>query len=258
LRREAGFGGVIVAALGALSDAREVDEEPLAVQCIAAGCDLLLGADDSASVVRALRLAQADRTISDEAVRQSCARVDERAMWADSRRPAASATLDDVLWARRLADASVHAQTGTAPALTSPAELMVVDDNPSRIEPVGRAIQATLAQLGIALRLVDAPSPESRSPVVIALFGDIRIGLGFDTFSDGALERVMLTCRQMERSARDVTTVHFTPPDFGAALAGAPSVVCAWSGTRAMEEAAARWLARGGAPAASERRALTA
>jgi len=249
LRDDAGFEGVIVAPLGAIADERGEDEEPIAVACIAAGCDLLLGADDTAAVVRALRIAQQDGAFDAEAVRASCARVEQRAAWADVSRPGRDATLDDVLWARRLADASVHAQAGRAYALTSPVDVIVVDDDPQRIEPAGGALRETLTKLNVDVRAVDAPSADSRGAVVVALFGDLRIALGFDTFSDGALARVADVCERARRAARDVIVVHFTPPDFGRALAFAPNVACAWSGTRAMEEGAARWLARG--PAAT-------
>jgi beta-glucosidase len=245
LRDETGFDGVIVAPLGAIADDRSEDEEPIAVACIAAGCDLLLGADDTPAVVRALRLAQNAGAFDAETIRASCTRVEQRTAWADVSRPGREATLDDALWARRLADASVHAQRGSTYALTSPVDVVIVDDDPRRIEPAGAALRDTLAKLNLDVRAVDAPAGDSRGPIVVALFGDLRIGLGFDTFSDGALARVADVCERANRAARDVIVVHFTPPDFARSLAFAPTVVCAWSGTRAMEEAAARWLARG-------------
>jgi hypothetical protein len=82
----------------------------------------------------------------------------------------------------------------------------------------------------------------------VLLNGARRIALGFETFSDGAVARVADICSRAERSARDVVVVHFTPPDFVSALECAPVAICAWNGTRAMEEAVARWLVRGGAP----------
>lgn len=245
LREDAGFDGVIVAPLGAIADERGEDEEPLAVACLAAGCDLLLGADDTPAVVRALRLAQNDRAFDAETVRASCARVEQRAAWADVSRPGREATLDDALWARRLADASVHAQQGRTYALSSPVDVIVVDDDPRRIEPAGAALRETLAKLDLDVRAVDAPGGDARGAIVVALFGDLRIALGFDTFSDGALARVLDVCERAKRSARDVIVLHFTPPAFVRSLSAASTVVCAWSGTRAMEEAAARWLARG-------------
>ena len=244
LRDDAGFDGVICAALGAVADQRGVDEEPLAVSALAAGCDLLLGADDIESVVRVLRLAQERGALDAEAIRESCMRVDRRAAWADARQAARAATLDDALWARRLADASVHLQAGRAHALVAPVDLIVVDDDPPRVEPAGSALRDTLEKLDLDVRCVTAPSPDVRGPVVVALFGDLRIALGFDTFSDGAIARVREACERARLASRDAIVVHFTPPDFARSLSGAPAVVCAWSGTRAMEEAAARWLAR--------------
>jgi beta-glucosidase len=250
LRADAGFDGVIAAPVGAMADERGEDEDPIAVACLAAGCDLLLGVDDTPAVVRALRLACNDGTLDSERVRASCARLDYRAAWADTSRPGRDATLDDALWARRLADASVHVQQANRVPLRTPVELVVVDDDPPRIEPAGSVLLATLAKLDVDARSMPAPSPDVRGTVMVALFGDRRIGLGFDTFSDGALARVRDVCAHAQRAARDVIVVHFTPPDFVRSLVGlvglvdAPVIVCAWSGTRAMEEAAARWLAR--------------
>lgn len=244
LRNDAGFDGVIAAPLGALADERNEDEEQLALACLTAGCDLLLGANDTADVVRALRLAESRGSLEAESIRASCARIDARAAWADVSRPGREATLDDALWARRIADAAVHAQAGHAHALTSPADVIVIDDDPPRLERAGTALRETLGKLDFDVRDVAAPSPGMRGPVVIVLIGDRRIGFGFDTYSDGALARVRDACASAERAARDAVVVHFTPPDFARSLNGVPAIVCAWSGTRAMEEAAARWLAR--------------
>ena len=240
LRDDAAFDGVIVARLEAMATQRNEDEETLAMSCVAAGCDLLLGVEDAPSVVHALRLAQERGAFGAERVRESCARIERRALWADVGTPGREPTLDDALWARRAADAAVHAQRGRAAALTAPVDLIVVDDDPPRFEPVGTALRETLVKLGVDVRAVDAPSPTARGPVVIALFGDRRLALGFESYSDGALSRVRQLCEHAARAARDAIVVHFTPPEFERSIAGAPVVMCAWLGTRAMEEAAAR------------------
>jgi hypothetical protein len=202
-----------------------------------------LGSEEPVDVIRALRSAATRGLLNGEGTYASYARIDARARWAAGG-GGPGMTLDDALWARRVADAAVHAQRGRTHALTSPVDVIVIDDDPRRDEPVGVAVRAMLEKLGIDVRDVREPSTDSRGSIVVLLSGDRRIALGFDTFSDGALARVAEMCTRAERSARDVTVVHFTPPDFVAALGFAPNVVCAWSGTRAMEEAAARWLAR--------------
>ncbi len=245
LRNDAGFGGVIVAPIGALADERGEDEEQLAIACLVAGCDLLLGAEDTTDVVRALRHAQERGAFDAATVHASCHRIDARAEWAAVAHGGREATLDDAMWARRMADSAVLLQRGCIHALVPPVDVIVVDDDPPRVERAGMAFCEMLVKLDVEVREVCEPSADSRGSVVIALAGDRRIALGFDTFSDGALVRVRDVCDRAKRSARDVIAVHFTPPDFGGALCDAPAVVCAWSGTRAMEEAAARRLVRG-------------
>jgi beta-glucosidase-like glycosyl hydrolase len=246
LRNDAAFDGIIAAPICEAAELLDVDEHDLAVECLSAGCDLLLGSDEPLDVIRALRSAMTTGVLDAERVRASYGRIEARANWSAGAGGLA-VTLDDALWARRVADTAVHAQRGRAHALVSPIDVIVIDDDPRRAEPFGTALRAILAKLDRDTRDVHEPSPDSRGPIVVLLAGDRRISLGFDTFSGGALSRIADICGRAERSARDVTVVHFTPPDFSSALDCAPTVVCAWSGTRAMEEAAARWLARGGA-----------
>lgn len=247
LRNSARFDGVIAARLDIVSELRDEDEDATAIACVAAGCDLLLGADDIRAVVQALRQAQTRNALHTEEVRASVARVDRRARWADiGDGTMREATLDDALWARRVADDAVHVQRGHPHALVNPVDVIIVDDDPPRIEPAGTALVETLQRLDVDVRRAGTPAPDSRGSVVIALIGDRRLSLGFDTFSDGALARVRDAFTRAERAARDVIVVHFTPPELASAFDGIGCVACAWSGTRAMEEAAARWLARGG------------
>jgi hypothetical protein len=247
LRNEARFDGIIAVPISAAAELLNADEHELAVECVGAGCDLLLGSEEPLDVIRALRAAASRGLLNAEDIRASYGRIEARANWSDGA-GGRGTTLDDALWARRVADAAVHAQSGRAHALVSPVDVIVIDDDPPRTEPFGRAVRAILAKLDLEVRDVEQPSADGRGPVVVLLAGERRISLGFETFSDGARARIAEICSRAERSARDVTVVHFTPPEFSAALYCAPTVVCAWSGTRAMEEAAARWLARGGAP----------
>lgn len=244
LRNETGYDGVIVALLESVATLRSQDEEHLAIACISAGCDLLLGCEDVTAVVRELRRAQDRGAFDASRVGESCLRVERCAMWADVSQAGRDPTLDDALWARRAADAAVHIQRGRAHALQSPVDVIVVDDDPMRIEPAGTALRETLVKLHLDVREANEPSPDARGPVVVALVGDQRIALGFERYSDGAIARVREACARTHRASRDSIVVHFAPPEYGAGLEFAPALVCAWSGTRAMEEAAARWLAR--------------
>ncbi len=249
LRHEVGFTGVIVAPVGAVADQMHEDEEPIAVAALAAGADLLLGLEEPDAVERAVAAALRGGDLDADALRASIARLEERASWSDPRRRGRDATLDDALWARRAADASVHTQRGRVVPLMDPVDVIVIDDDPPRRVPAGHALIETLQRLGHDARRVAAPTGTSRAPVLVALFGDRRLALGFDVHSDGALARVGELVARAEAQARDVIVVHFTPAELAATLGGWPNLVCGWSGTRAMEEAVARWLSRGGGSA---------
>jgi hypothetical protein len=248
LRHDVGFDGVICAAIGACADALGVDEDALSVDAMAAGCDLLLGVDDVDAVVRALDRASASGRVSRAHVDDALLRVAGRAQWSASGGQARTIILDDLLWARRIADAAVEIQRGVVPALRQPLELVVVDDDPPRYTAAGASLQDALTALGADVeRDTSLSTGASRGTMVVALFGDLRIGLGFETFSDGAMVRVHDVVARATAAARDTIVVHFTPPVFGTAFADLPAtaVLSAWSGTRAMEEAAARRLVNG-------------
>jgi len=111
--------------------------------------------------------------------------------------------------------------------------------------PAGLALIETLQRLGHDARREARPNGAHRGPVLVALFGDRRLALGFDVHSDGAHARVSEVVARTEAQARDVIVVHFTPAELASTMTAWPNVVCGWSGTRAMEEAVARWLSRG-------------
>jgi beta-glucosidase-like glycosyl hydrolase len=244
LREVVGFEGVIVAPVGMVADAQHEDEEPLAVAALAAGADLLLGLEEPLAVEHAVRAALRAGQLDADALAGSAARIAQWAAWADPRVGGRAVTLDEALWARRAADAAVLGQRGRAFPLRDPIELVVVDDDPPRRVPAGTVLAETLAQLGHDVRRVGAPSGDSRGTVLVALFGDRRLALGFERHSDGALARVDEALARADAQARDALVVHFTPPEQVAGMEAWPVLVCGWSGTRAMEEAVARWCAR--------------
>lgn len=242
LRDRVGFNGVIAVELAALAAACNRDEEEVALAAVAAGCDLLLGAEDTPAVVRALRLAVTRGQLSAEQVRASSVRVESWAAWS-SGGATVDPTLDDVLWARRAADSAVHLQRGTLPVLRQPIEVVVLDDDPPRIEPAGTGLLETFDRLSLSAARADAPVAGGRGTIVAAVFGDRRIALGFDAYSDVLVQRLHELERRAHAASRDLIVAHFTPPEYGAALHGASPLLCAWSGTRAMEEATARCIA---------------
>ncbi len=245
LRHTVGFSGVIIAPVGAVADQLHEDEEPIAVAALSAGADLLLGLEEPDAVERAIAAALRQGTLDRDALDTAAARVRAWADWCDPRRGGRPLTLEDALWARRAADAAVHTQRGQVVALLDPVEVVVVDDDPPRRVPAGHVLIETLQRLDHEARRVASPTGTIRGPVVVALFGDRRLALGFDIHSDAALARVSEVVARAEAQARDVIVVHFTPAELAAALPAWPTLVCGWGGTRAMEEAVARWLSRG-------------
>jgi hypothetical protein len=92
---------------------------------------------------------------------------------------------------------------------------------------------------------VDAFAPDGRAPAVVAYFAANAPEAGAD-----AGGRVRAAVRAAADAGRPVTVLHFGHPRSAPEAEGA-AVVCAWSGDRAMQQAAARWLlARRGAPVA--------
>jgi beta-glucosidase-like glycosyl hydrolase len=244
LREEAGFTGVIIAPVGMVADQRHEDEEPLAVSALAAGADLVLGIEECAAVERALSEAVRAHVLDPDALHQSAARVATWTSWSDPRVAGRAVMLDDALWARRAADQAVQVQRGRLFALMDPVDVIVVDDDPPRRTPAGAALVETLTRLGHDAQRVTVPTPNARGPVVLALFGDRRLALGFERHSDGALSRVAALVADCAARGRDAVVVHFTPPELAQGLEACPTLVCGWSGTRAMEEAVARRFAR--------------
>jgi beta-glucosidase len=155
------------------------------------------------------------------------------------RRPSAT----DVAWGAQLADRVVHQLRGSTRKIGSVAEMLVIDDDlggpyppPSR-EPLMHALAAGGAQV----RRVDEPR-NSGDGTVIALFGDYRSWKGKPGYSEDAVSRVS----RAATAAPNATVVQFSHPRLASELPDVPNLVCAWGGESAMQQAAARWLLRGG------------
>jgi hypothetical protein len=115
--------------------------------------------------------------------------------------------------------------------------LTIVDDDiggpyppPSR-EPFVAALRAA----GLDVSVDEQTSPAT---AVIALFGDIRGWKGRPGYSAPTLARL----GTLVDASPGAVVVQFSHPRLAASLPGA-TVVCAWGGEPAMQEAAARWLA---------------
>lgn len=243
LRQQLRFDALVVTdamIMEGLTSGRE--EGDTAVQAINAGCDLLLYPNDLEGVAAALHEALDDLMLDAEVLRQAIRRRLKWAQWAsppnEYRKPAAT----DVAWGAQLAERTVHVVRGEMPALDRQISLMVVDDDfggpyppPSR-DP----FTAELRSEGVQSVPV-TPGVVGPGPLIIALFGDVRGWKGFVGYSNGARETVARACE-----GREATVVAFGHPRFAEQLPAKATVLSAWCGDRAMQEAAARVLVRNG------------
>jgi beta-glucosidase len=246
LRREMGFDGLIA------SDALDMDgvlaagtETEVAVRAVAAGCDALLAPADATAVARALDLATQRGTLDPARARDALERRDRWALWAQPS-GARETTLDDVMWARQVADRTVRLLSGALPAIGDAVELVEVDDDRGGPWPVPSRefFAATLQALHVDAGVVSMPTPHTRVPVVVAAYADTIAWKGVAGFSADAAARVERVVAAAREARRDVIVVAFSHPRHAARFAEGTNVVCAWGGDRTMQEAAARTIVR--------------
>ena len=246
LRNELQFDGLIA------SDALEMDgllaagpEQEVAVRAIAAGCDVLLSPMDIAGTARALDRALHDGTLNAERARDALARRDRWALWARPS-PGRAMTIEDVMWARQVADRSITLLRGTLPRLGEAVEIVEVDDDalgpwavPSRAK-----FAETLRDLDVDAPVVTAPTSNTRVPVLIAAYADVVAWKGTAGFSAESIARIERAIEAAAARNRETLVVLFSHPRNANPLAGALNVLCAWGGEGAMQEAAARRIVR--------------
>jgi beta-glucosidase len=245
LRQQLRFDGLIVTdALIMEGVLAGQSEGEAAVRALRAGCDLLLYPTDLKAVAAALEAAVKSRALDAEQVRQSVRRRMKWAQWVsppnDYRRPSTT----DTAWGAQLADRVVHVVHGRPAAVRGRVDVLVVDDDvggpyppPSRAPFVN-----ALGVGGAEVRRVESATGDSGTPLVVALFGDIRSWKGRPGYSEASRAAVRAACAAARGSARDVTVVQFSHPRLAAEIADAPAVLSAWGGDAVMQEAAARWL----------------
>jgi beta-glucosidase-like glycosyl hydrolase len=245
LRGELRYDGLIVAeAAGATAARRGGGEGDSVVAAVRAGCDLVLAPHDLHEVLTALEDANDAGALDLDALETSRAR---RRFWADWAAPRAmrEPTLDDVLWARQVADLLVHPVRGVVPALDASPEVVVLDDavRGPWAPPAGAPLLEALRAVGFTPRPVDTPTSEGRGPVLLALFGGPAAARGRVSWCDETLANVRALHEATRARHRSLVVLVFAPPALAAAVPDAPHVVCAWGDARAMQEGAARRLA---------------
>jgi beta-glucosidase len=246
LRERMEFDGLIV------SDALEMrgvlmngTESEAAVRAIAAGCDVLLAPIDLTGVARALERAAQRGELDEDRVRDATERRDRWALWA---RPFAGRepSLDDEIWSRQVADATVHLVRGAIPRVGGAVEIVHVDDDASGPWPVpSRAFFGeALAALEIEANVIDMRSTGTRVPVVIAAYADSVAGKTEPGFSRASRDRIERAAAIAHEQKRESLVVMFSHPRHAAQFPQAPNVLCAWGGEKPMQFAAARVIAR--------------
>jgi hypothetical protein len=247
LRQQLRYDGLVVTdaldmegVLGAAAD-----EGDAAVRAVAAGCDVLLAVRDPAGTAAALQRALDTGALDPARAQQSVRRRLKWAQWAsppnDWRRPTAS----DGVWGAQLADRVVHVVRGDPAPVGDALDVLVVDaaaQGPARAG-AGRvwardALFETLRTAGVDVRRVDGFAADggagARPPAAVAYFAA-------DAPDAGAADQVRAAARAAQEAGRPVTVLHFAHPRTAPEVEGA-AVLCAWSGDRAMQQAAARWL----------------
>ena len=238
LRQQLRYDNLLVADFASLP-AGTGDPCDAAIRAVAAGCDVLVALAGVAATAAALERALAERRLDPDRVRQSQRRRLKWAQWAappnDWRRPTAA----DAAWGAQLADRVVRAARGEPAWAPGVVEVVVVEAEAARGAPGahGPPVVDVLRTAGIEARVVPEPGAGSAGPLLVALFGDARAAYAAET-----RERVRAVCAAGAAAGRAVTVLQFGHPARVDEIPGDAVVVAAWSGDRAMQQAAARWV----------------
>lgn len=262
LRQQLKYDGLVVADALDMRGLRDAapDEPEAALRAVAAGCDVLLAPEDLVATVQALDGAVRSGVLDPQRAESARRRRLKWAQWAappnDWRRPSAS----DLLWGAQLADRVVHVAAGAPPTVGARVPLAVVDDDalaadgsaasPSVRAARGRtALAESLRAAGAQVDLLDAADPTAAAagaapaaPLVVALFGEVQAWKGRAGYADATRARVQALADAARARGAGVLVLQFGHPRLAAGLGAELPVVCAWSGDRAMQQAAARWM----------------
>jgi hypothetical protein len=244
LRDEMHFEGLVAAECPRGHGPRDaMPEAEWVVAALASGCDLLLAPTDFHGAWEAIDEALDAGRLDPDAIAASQLRRD---FWADWGRPreARDSTLDEILWARQLADTVVHPVRGIVPNVGPVVDVSLVDDDADGLPaPASReAFVATLRALGFDPRVGDGVTDEGRGALVIALFGAPGAGRGRNGYQEATRRRVAQLIAGARQAQRSSVVLQFGPPRLAGEVPEAPNLLCCWSGERSMQEAAARRL----------------
>jgi beta-glucosidase-like glycosyl hydrolase len=241
LRQQMKFEGLIVTDAfimdGVLEGRTEGDA---AIRALDAGCDLVLYPKDLVAVAHALEKGLETGALDRERIQFSLRRRQKWAQWASPPNEYRRASAADVAWGSVLADRVIQVVRGAPSRVTSPIEVIVVDDDlggpypaPSR-DPFFQA----LSLAGADVKRVEKASKDGRASVVVALFGDVRSWKGRPGYAPESRKAVDKVCDRVP----ETVVMQFSHPRLAAELKKAKHVVSAWGGDTVMQQAAARWL----------------
>jgi beta-glucosidase-like glycosyl hydrolase len=244
LRDELHFDGIVAAECLRWRDARVAAQEPdYIVSALAAGCDLILTPADLHAALEAVDRALDEGTLDFDSLAAS---RDRRDFWADWGRPRAprESTLDELLWARQVADTVIHPVRGIIPNVGPVVDVSLVDDDAEQpgLRPSREYLGTTIRALGLEPRFGDGPTADGRGALVIALFGEPGIARGRSGYQEGTRRRVAELVAAARQAQRPSVVLQFGPPRLATEVPEAANLICCWSGERAMQEAAARRL----------------
>jgi len=247
LREKYGFEGLVASdVLQTRGPLSPEDEADVAMRALDAGCDVLLGPSHLDALVDTLERCVRDGPLYEDRIEQSRRRRLKWAQWAapqtDYRRVSAS----DVAWALQLSERVITMLRGAAPRLSGKAvEVVVVDDDDVCGSRHPRDVFAqALESAQVSATVVESPTAGRDCPVYVALFGELRGHRNEVAYRRETLERVADVCEAAVRERREAVIILFAPPLLAKQILGSTPIVCAWSGDRCMQEAAARWLVR--------------
>jgi beta-glucosidase len=248
LRERLGFEGLVVTdALDRRGLTDVASEGQAAVGALFAGCDLVLAPTDLDDVARAVEDAVADGTLDEELMLRSQRRRLKWAQWASPPNEWRKASTYDIGAAADLAERVVRMVRGGPVDLGRAVQLTVIDDDaelPALRAPSREPLAIALRGSNIGVRPCDSSEPQT--PSLIAVFGDVLGGkgrVGYTPQTVAAVGRAVTCARD---SGRPSLVLQFGHPRLATELPG-DNVATAWSGDRVMQDAAARWVARGGA-----------
>ena len=243
LRERLGFDGLVVTdsldMKGLTSTVSEVDA---AVAALFAGCDLVLMPTDLDATVAALNEAIVAGTLDGELLLRSQRRRLKWAQWAAPPSDWRKASTFDVSTGNDLSEKVITAARGDVAPLSGSLELLVVDDDTgNRKAPQRDTLATALRSSGFVVR---DPGPLAAGATrLIAVFGDVIGGKGRLGYDRCTIDAVNAGVDEATADGRRVVVLQFGHPRLAGELRG-DTLITAWSGERAMQEAAARWLAK--------------